>query len=249
MIKFFKKMRQKMLAENKLIKYLIYAVGEIVLVVVGILIALWFNKLNYEKQQRIEEISMLKSLKSDFLKDKHDFKLNIYSYNAISYSADIILNALESSAVYNDSLDSYFAGTTFWPTSIIHTNSFDVLKSKGFDLISNDSLRDEILHFHGQIYTSIKTFENQYNRVIYFDEIIKRFNKVEPWYYGKDGKIYLGLMKPLNYNALKTDTLYLSILKTMKRDSETIRNSDYYTLIEDLENLVVNIDKELANLE
>ncbi len=49
MIKFFRKIRQKMLTENKFSKYLIYAIGEIVLVVLGILIALQLNNLNEEK--------------------------------------------------------------------------------------------------------------------------------------------------------------------------------------------------------
>ena len=53
MIKFFRKIRQKLLSENKLSKYLIYAVGEILLVVIGILIALYINNLNTEKQDSI----------------------------------------------------------------------------------------------------------------------------------------------------------------------------------------------------
>ena len=48
MIKFFKKIRQKLLSENQFSKYLIYAVGEIILVVIGILIALQINNWNEE---------------------------------------------------------------------------------------------------------------------------------------------------------------------------------------------------------
>ena len=50
MIKFFRKIRQKLLSENKFSKYLIYAIGEIILVVIGILIALQFN--NYNEQRK-----------------------------------------------------------------------------------------------------------------------------------------------------------------------------------------------------
>jgi hypothetical protein len=46
MIKFFRKIRQKMLTENKFSKYLLYAIGEIALVVIGILIALSVNNSN-----------------------------------------------------------------------------------------------------------------------------------------------------------------------------------------------------------
>ena len=50
MIKFFRKIRQKLLSENKFSKYLIYAIGEIVLVVIGILIALQINNKNDERK-------------------------------------------------------------------------------------------------------------------------------------------------------------------------------------------------------
>ena len=53
MIKFFRKIRQKMLNENKFSKYLIYAIGEIILVVIGILIALSIN--NWSENQKLDE--------------------------------------------------------------------------------------------------------------------------------------------------------------------------------------------------
>jgi hypothetical protein len=57
MIKFFRKIRQRLLSENKFSKYLIYAIGEIVLVVIGILIALALNK-----QSNIKENNKLRDL-------------------------------------------------------------------------------------------------------------------------------------------------------------------------------------------
>jgi len=66
MIKFFRKIRQQLLTENKLSKYLIYAIGEIVLVVIGILIALQINNWNLQKATQSKEQTYLKSLKSEF---------------------------------------------------------------------------------------------------------------------------------------------------------------------------------------
>jgi len=249
MIKFFRKIRKKLLSENKYSKYIFYAIGEIVLVVIGIIIALWINNLNIIIQKKIEETNILKELKNDFKKDKVDFKINIKNYKNISLSVDIILNHLESSKVYHDSLDLYFAKTISWPRSVIQTSSLDVLKSKGVDLISNDSLRKEILNFHGIVYTSIKNWENQFNRNVYFEEIIKRFDKVEPFNYDENGDFYLGSMKPNNYNALKTDVLYMSVLRTMKRDAEYLMYGRYLKIIQELEGLINKIDKELSHLE
>ncbi|WP_245962896.1 DUF6090 family protein, partial [Ulvibacter antarcticus] len=65
MIKFFRKIRQKMLIENKFSKYLIYAIGEIALVVIGILIALSLNNWNQKKSERNSETQYIFSLIED----------------------------------------------------------------------------------------------------------------------------------------------------------------------------------------
>ena len=61
MIKFFRRIRQRLLSENKFTKYLIYAIGEIILVVIGILIALQINNLNDESKLKRTLISDLKN--------------------------------------------------------------------------------------------------------------------------------------------------------------------------------------------
>ena len=66
MIKFFRKIRQKLLSENKFSKYLIYAIGEIILVVIGILIALQINIWNSKRLENKEERNVLINLKKDF---------------------------------------------------------------------------------------------------------------------------------------------------------------------------------------
>lgn len=65
MIKFFRTIRQKMLNENKFSKYLIYAIGEIILVVIGILIALAINTKNEKRETRLVELKYLSGIKSD----------------------------------------------------------------------------------------------------------------------------------------------------------------------------------------
>jgi hypothetical protein len=69
MITFFRKIRQKLLTENKFSKYLVYAIGEIILVVVGILIALsinnWNDKQKHISQERILLKNVLENIKTD----------------------------------------------------------------------------------------------------------------------------------------------------------------------------------------
>ena len=65
MIKFFRKIRQNLLMENKTGKYFKYAIGEILLVIIGILIAVSINGWNEDRKLAIEEQSLLKDLKQE----------------------------------------------------------------------------------------------------------------------------------------------------------------------------------------
>ncbi len=65
MIKFFRKIRQKLLAEGNTGKYLKYAIGEIVLVVIGILIALQLNNQNEKNRIHIKQENYLVLIKKE----------------------------------------------------------------------------------------------------------------------------------------------------------------------------------------
>lgn len=69
MIKFFQTIRQRLLTENKFSKYLLYAIGEIVLVVIGILIALGINNWNENRKTDIKVKNSLVALKNDLSQD------------------------------------------------------------------------------------------------------------------------------------------------------------------------------------
>jgi Family of unknown function (DUF6090) len=71
MIKFFRKIRQKLLSENKFSKYLVYAIGEVFLVMIGILLAFQVNQWNEKRKEQLLELDLLsevrESLKEDFV--------------------------------------------------------------------------------------------------------------------------------------------------------------------------------------
>ena len=66
MLKFFRKIRKELLSENSFSKYLLYAIGEIILVVIGILIALQINNWSEEKKDTKKEYQILLSISEDF---------------------------------------------------------------------------------------------------------------------------------------------------------------------------------------
>ena len=94
MIKSFRKLRQDLLKRGKMGKYLQYAIGEIVLVVVGILIALSINNWNDGQSERIAELNFYKNKKQQLLDDAHNIasesKYNTKFTNQFKYAIQII---------------------------------------------------------------------------------------------------------------------------------------------------------------
>ena len=94
MLKFFRKIRQQMLTENKLSKYLLYAIGEIVLVVIGILIALQINNWNTDRIKRQDEIKYYQNIRHQIIDDLKEVEkvrdINTYFSAQFEYANQII---------------------------------------------------------------------------------------------------------------------------------------------------------------
>jgi hypothetical protein len=84
MIKFFRTIRQKLLTQNRITQYLAYAIGEILLVVIGILIALQINNANEARKARLSEQAVLKNLVQDLRADSLSFSENLASLTKIN---------------------------------------------------------------------------------------------------------------------------------------------------------------------
>ena len=126
MISFLRKIRQKLLAEKSLsrpasslsggqtgvvVRYLLYALGETLLVVFGILIALQINNWNFEKQQKLIEREYLEEIKANLSQDLGDIHFNL-DFNQVKLrSSEIVLEYLNNDSPYSDSLNFHFAQT------------------------------------------------------------------------------------------------------------------------------------------
>jgi hypothetical protein len=95
MLRFFRQIRQRLLNDHKFSKYLLYAVGEILLVVVGILIALQVDSWNEERKLRIEEKILLRQLKDDY-------SVNLEQLDNKIAIRKILINSAKESLTYFD---------------------------------------------------------------------------------------------------------------------------------------------------
>jgi len=95
MIKFFRHIRKSLLMENKISTYLKYAIGEIVLVVIGILIALQINNWNESKIEHLEERTYYKNIQRQITEDKNAIVANLEYNNRFLKQFQLAIKIIE----------------------------------------------------------------------------------------------------------------------------------------------------------
>jgi len=108
MIKFFRKIRQILLTENKFSKYILYAIGEIALVMIGILLALQVNNSNEQRKSKVQEIEILKGIKQDLVNDTTDISYNVRGYEFYIELDSLILSHFYHKKKFNKLVLDYF---------------------------------------------------------------------------------------------------------------------------------------------
>ncbi len=167
MIKFFRRIRQKLVSENKFSKYLIYAIGEIILVVIGILIALSINSWNQNRLDQLDKKEILSKLHIEFQLNKkilQDYKL----INEASMNSNIALLSLigESREVLSkQNLDSLFYETyQGYELAFTENATKNIVEGGYLNLFKNEEMT---------------TLLNQWNSLSEIRET--RLNKLDSW--------------------------------------------------------------------
>ena len=150
MIKFFRKIRQNSIEENEFSNYLKYAIGEIVLVVIGILIALSISNWNdYQKDRAMEKV-LLESLLKDLEKDQ-SILVRASANNRYSLKImDTMFYKISANSNYN-MIDfiRHNAGFLYFNQFLISKGTYvENLSSGKFSLLLTDTLKTEILDYY-----------------------------------------------------------------------------------------------------
>jgi hypothetical protein len=241
MIKFFRKIRQKMLTENKFSKYLIYAIGEIILVVIGILIALQINNWNearkYKNLEIITLIEIQKGLNQALKENERSEKANLWTIDKYK----VLLEHFDKKLPYSQSLNINFRALLGWQEPDFNYSGFEIFKSRGPDLISNDSIKVKLLEIYEE---KIQYLVNDHNKTEW------NYNNtvMTPFYtdnFESDSKEFTAIpndyIKLMNDQQFKNKLTYLMGIRKYGVD----RSTELNILIK---NLINDVNKEIIRL-
>jgi hypothetical protein len=177
MIKFFRKIRQNLLTENKFSKYLLYAIGEILLVVIGILIALSLNNWKEELDNHGEEMRILSGLKQEFEMNLMEVNRNIkLNTSALESNVDLLYHIRTEDPFNNqryvDSLLYHVVGGTFdAQMGLIN----EVISSGKLSFIKDTELRNRLTSVSGMLNNAEEDYEIRNN--YYMEQIVPYLSK------------------------------------------------------------------------
>ncbi|MBO0340069.1 DUF6090 family protein [Flagellimonas profundi] len=216
MIKFFRKTRQILLSEGRTGKYLKYAIGEIILVVIGILIAIQINSWNESKKNSKKEYYLLEQLQKEFKKDSSTIATQAWLTNLKVHDGKMIKSFLRGkNDLRSDSLVSFlfFNGKTLLFQS--HTPTYDEIISSGnLSLITSENLKTKISNYKSNISSA--------NSFLFMEahELKKKYNSHLYQYF--DSEIMTYLWK--NHNRREDRIITQKAMEDFKIDIESFKN-------------------------
>ncbi|MFD1314908.1 DUF6090 family protein [Namhaeicola litoreus] len=253
MIKFFRNIRQQLLSEGKtdrpswtVGRYFKYAIGEIILVVIGILIALQINNWNEEKKARVYEKKMLIEIKHALVKDVEFFKNHLMGnrltriQNACRFFEDYLI----TDSINKDSINYHYDGLTNGLQVTYNKGPYEALKSTGIDRVINDSLRNMIIELYefklprqtGLISIYMDRYMTSTEK---YDEELRDDLQLEI----QNGKVIYHYMRMKEVD-LKTDQSFLTLLSWGSSSSKAVIYL-FNSIIPDMENLITELNQEI----
>ena len=176
MIKFFRQIRQNLVMENnKTGRYLKYAIGEIVLVMIGILLALQINNWNEEHKRTSQENKILLTLKSDFTESKKRLQETMWQQKRSINECIALIQMYEKKIpmASNDIIMRYLQfGAYSWYREEIVSGAYDALINAGdSELIKNVELTKLMAEYFSIAKSTFEDHESSMNHMYNMQKI------------------------------------------------------------------------------
>jgi hypothetical protein len=251
MINLFRNTRRKLADDNRPLMYMRYAIGEIVLVVVGILIALQINTWNEERKLEKERFSILENLKDDLTNDIGNYKMNIHRLEEKQKIANEVLKLFENIPLKIDSANTARKLLVLGYIEDHNPNfaTYNEIQGSGkLSILRSKELKTDLANYRS-------TFDNFKAIGANWNEDLKDYERIVSGYFS--GSIELQNLDFENNDTPQNKNLKFN-LQEMSKDNELItriKHITYFTKIQmnikkyalsaTCDSIISKIDKEL----
>ena len=223
-----------------------YAVGEVVLIVVGVTIALAGTSWYEGRQERRDEILVLQQLRQTLSEDLVEIESNWERTRRREQNLMALLDHLESDRPYTNDLGAKFRSMFGWRIVRITTAPFEALKIQGYKAISNEELRESLIFFYEDHYAKL-----EYNSFLDRDFAIE---KIQPYFFenfivkielADDGGSDAQEWVPKDYDRVRQEAYVANLCRHRAGNLRDFVLRDYKIATTAIHDILSEIDQEL----
>lgn len=185
------------------IQRMLYLVGQVVLIFLGVTVAIWFENINEARKEKKFEQVLLSEMLFNLNNDIRSIDEGVRIINDGIYAGEKIVEALKKNDF--DSIPYYMTTIMWYNIGLYNSSSYETIKSKGLDIIQDNSLRQKIVQYYEERVKYLKEVEKVgYNLTWqqYMPQAISKF---------RDFSLLTGT-QPLDINALKNDNEFKQVI-------------------------------------
>ena len=215
MVPIFRRIRQKLMAKSRFSGYLLYAIGEIFLVVVGILLALQINNWNEDRKEAITINRVLVEIKEDLVKDISELELSLQVHAEDLEAQQRIIEVLEKKPGFNERIRSDLGRIHLARNFYSISKGYDLLKELNLGTLKNKELRSLLTQYYEQDIPAVYTEFN--DDKLEFESFWLPYVRLhfKAWDFGESGD-------PHDYSQIVNDR---TLLTATKMNSNNLRNT------------------------
>lgn len=198
---------------------------EILSIFIGITVAFSLDNWNKDRLERIDEIKMLKELYNGLQSTLEDIESNSYGHASSIRSGIQLVKFINGELSSTDSTAYYYSNALVDYTFTPNTGAYETLKSKGVQLISNDSIRLRIINLYDFTFKAMVRMEEGEEAFMFCQNysplLNKRISKMSPSYYAN--KRLKRIDYPANYKR-RQDHEFMLLTENMNYSRSVMRN-------------------------
>ena len=213
---------------------------EFLSIFIAVVSAFALNNWNENRRDALSENKILTEISNGLEKDLDDIRQNKLGHKRGIHACKYFRNALAGKKVNSDSLIDFYSALTRDLISIQNTAGYETLKSRGLELIENDSLRLEIITLYGYNYNILRKLEEEYSDMQFQEDYFVEINKsFAPNFQFDANKEIIGINLPLEILDHEEKIILLYLLKIQKNRDYMLK---YYS---EIEKKVTEVQKQI----
>jgi len=217
---------------------------EFLTIFIGIFSAFALDNWNEDRKDNNTEIKILSEINKGLSQDIRDIGINEYGHRSGLIAASYFEKLIFNKPLETDSLTIHYFNLLRDFISVQNISGYETLKSKGLEIVTNDSLRTEILALYENDYNSLRKLEENYSELQFFEHYHPDFNNaIAPnFILDQNGKVN-GINRPLELSEKERKILLIDLWKISKNRIFMLKN---YTEVKNkIKKLQQHIEKEL----